>query len=168
MSSGPARAGWRLEFEPRTAPFRDPLMGWTGSRDPLRQVALTFPTLDAALSYAERQGLRTVVHHDMQSRADERDVAKRAFAMAQASRAQDEPRRQAGDAPLDVVRRPDLSADDKRSILMNWAFDQYLILQQQSDAAAAARLSEIEDALLVLEGRGPAASGTPASRRQAA
>jgi hypothetical protein len=187
MSAGPARAGWRLEFEPRCAPFLDPLMGWTGSRDPLRAVALTFPTLAAALSYAERQGLRTVVHHDAQSRADERDMAKRAFsdgtlrhlglqrlqerygdAMAQASRAEDEPRRQAGDGPLDVVRRADLSDDDKRSILMNWAFDQYLILQRQSDSAAAARLSEIEEALLVLEGRGDRRMAAPDSPRRAA
>ena len=36
MSSGPGKAGWRLEFEPRNAPFLDPLMGWTGGRDPLR------------------------------------------------------------------------------------------------------------------------------------
>lgn len=172
MSSGPASSGWRLEFEPRYPPFLDPLMGWTGSRDPLRQVALTFPTLDAALAYAERQGLRTIVHHDAQSRTHERDAAKRVFsdgtlkhlglgrlqehygqAMARASQAEDGPRRHVGDAPLDVVRRPDLSVDDKRSILMNWAFDQYLILQREPDDAAAARLAEIEEALLALEGR---------------
>lgn len=187
LRSAAAPSGWRLEFEPRCAPFLDPLMGWTGSRDPLRPVALTFPTLDAALSYAERQGLRTVVHHDTRSRADECEVAKRAFsdgtlrhlglerlqerygdAMAQASRAEDEPRRQAGDAPLDVVRRADLSDDDKRSVLMNWAFDQYLILQRQSDGAAAARLSEIEEALLVLEGRAGGRTASPDSPRQAA
>lgn len=187
MSSGPAQAGWRLEFEPRTAPFFDPLMGWTGSRDPLRQVALPFPTLDAALSYAERQGLQTVVQHDAQSRADEREVSKRAFsdstlqhlglvrlqerygdAMARASRAENEPRREDADSPLDVVRRSDLSADDKRSILMNWAFDQYLILHRQSDAAAAARLSEIEEALLALEGRAERRAAASHSSRQAA
>ena len=88
--------------------------------------------------------------------------------MAQASRAEDEPRRQAGDGPLDVVRRADLSDDDKRSILMNWAFDQYLILQRQSDCAAAARLSEIEEALLVLEGRAGRRTAAPDPPRQAA
>ena len=88
--------------------------------------------------------------------------------MAQASRAADEPRRQAGDGPLDVVRRADLSEDDKRSILMNWAFDQYLILQRQSDFAAAARLSEIEEALLVLEGRAGCRTAAPDLPRQAA
>jgi hypothetical protein len=186
MSSGPGWPSWRLEFEPRSAPVLDPLMGWTGSRDPLRQVALTFPTLEAALSYAERQGLRAIVHHDAQSRADERDVVKRAFsdgtlrrlglgrlqdhygdAMADASQVY-EPRRQAGDSPLDVVRRSDLSVDDKRSILMNWAFDQHLLLQRQPDATAASRLSEIEQAFLVLEGRAGDAAGADDPPRRAA
>lgn len=187
MSSGPGLAGWRLEFEPLGAPFLDPLMGWTGSRDPLRQVGLTFPTLDAALAYADRQCLRTVVHHDAQSRADEREVAKRAFsdgtlrqlglgrlqerygqAMAQASRGKDDPQRQSGDSPLDVVRRSDLSVDERRSILMNWAFDLYLLLQRQSDAAAAIRLSEIEEALLVLEGRAGGRAAAADAPREAA
>jgi hypothetical protein len=174
MSSAPAQRGWRLEFESRCAPFLDPLMGWTGSRDPLRQVALTFPTLDAALSYSERQGLCTVVQHDAQSRADQRDLAKRAFsdgtlrrlglgqlqdryddAMADASRAVDEPRREAGDSPPGRGAPVRLSVDEKRSILMNWAFDQYLMQQRQPDATAETQLSQIEQAFVVLEG-GPA------------
>lgn len=185
VSAGPGRPGWRLEFEPRRAPFLDPLMGWTGSRDPLRQIALTFPTLDAALSYADRQGLRAIVHHDAQSRADERDVAKRAFsdgtlrqlglgalqnlygdAMAEASQAEDEPRRHSGDSPLDVVRRSDLSVDDKRSILMNWAFDEYL--RRQPDVTASSRLAEIEQAFLVLEGRAGSLEGSDDSPGRAA
>jgi hypothetical protein len=187
MSCGPGRAEWRLEFESRSAPFLDPLMGWTGSRDPLHQVVLSFPSLDAALAYAERQGLRTIVQHDAQSRADERDVAKRVFsdgtlrqlglgrlqerygeAMAQASRTEDDPQRQSGDSPLDVVRRSDLSIDEKRSILMNWAFDLYQLLQRQSDAATASRLPEIEEALLVLEGRGGGMAAAADSPREAA
>ena len=186
MSSGPGAFEWRLEFEPRSAPFLDPLMGWTGGRDPLRQVALSFPTLDAALAYAERQGLRTIVHHDVQSRADQRDVAKRAFsdgtlrqlglgrlqksygeAMAQASRGEGKPQRQLGDSPMDVVLRSDLPVDEKRSILMNWAFDLYLILQRQSDAAVESRLSEIEEAMLMLEGRQGARPLAAASREAA-
>jgi hypothetical protein len=170
MTSGPAPSSWRLEFEPRSAPFQDPLMGWTGSRDPLQQVALTFPTLDAALFYAERQGLRVMVHHDEQSRADERDIAKRAFsddtlqrlglgalqqrygeAMAEARVDGDEPERQAGETPIDVLRRPGLSPDDKRSILMNWAFDEHLREQWEPRYRAAPRLAEIDRALLALE-----------------
>ena len=33
-------------------------MGWTASDDMLDQVELSFPTLDAAVTYAERQGVR--------------------------------------------------------------------------------------------------------------
>jgi hypothetical protein len=36
-------------------------MGYTGSRDTLTQVELTFPTLESAIRYAERQGLSYVV-----------------------------------------------------------------------------------------------------------
>jgi ETC complex I subunit conserved region len=50
--------GWMLEFEPRSRPFIDPLMGWTGSTDTLRQLKLRFPTREAAIDYARRQGLR--------------------------------------------------------------------------------------------------------------
>lgn len=32
-------------------------MGWTGSTDTLTQVRLRFPTREAAIGYAERQGL---------------------------------------------------------------------------------------------------------------
>lgn len=186
MTSAPGEAEWRLEFEPRNAPFLDPLMGWTGGRDPLRHVSLGFPTLEAALAYAERQGLRTIVHHDAQSRADQRDVAKRAFsddtlrqlglgrlqksygeAMAQASRGEEKAQRESGDSPMDVVLRPDLSVDEKRSILMNWAFDLHLILQRQSDAAAASRLSEIEEAVLVLEDQAGRRPSVPAPRAAA-
>jgi hypothetical protein len=58
MSSG--RAGthrWLLEFEPQSAPFIEPLMGWTGSTDPMAQVRLVFRTREAAVAYARRQGL---------------------------------------------------------------------------------------------------------------
>ena len=58
-----ARTGsaWRLAFERRTAPFIEPLMGYTGSGDTLTQVELSFPTLESAIGYAERQGLSYVV-----------------------------------------------------------------------------------------------------------
>src|SRR5438270_887387 len=58
MTSG--RAGtkrWLLEFEPQSAPFIEPLMGWTGSTDPLPQVRLTFPSREAAVAYAQRHRL---------------------------------------------------------------------------------------------------------------
>jgi len=60
-TSARSRPGWRLVFERRTAPFIEPLMGYTGSRDTLTQVELSFPTLESAIRYAERQGLNYVV-----------------------------------------------------------------------------------------------------------
>ncbi len=61
-TSGRARTKkWLLKFERRSPSFIDPLMGWTGGDDTLTQVELTFPTLAAAIAYAERQGLDYVV-----------------------------------------------------------------------------------------------------------
>ena len=57
MQSGAAgTTHWVMEFEPRVAPFMDFLMGWTGSIDPLDQPRMTFPTKEAALAFARRQG----------------------------------------------------------------------------------------------------------------
>lgn len=62
MSSGLARTNlWVLEHEPVEAKRADPLTGWAGSGDTNGQVALNFPTLDAAKAYAARQGLEAVV-----------------------------------------------------------------------------------------------------------
>jgi hypothetical protein len=59
MSSGRWRVGeWVLEFERRSPLFIEPLMGWTGSADTLSQVRLRFPSREAAIAYAHRQGLR--------------------------------------------------------------------------------------------------------------
>jgi len=58
MTSG--RAGtkqWLLEYKPQSAPFIEPLMGWTGSTDPMAHLRLSFPSREAAVAYAERQGL---------------------------------------------------------------------------------------------------------------
>lgn len=52
---------WTLTFEPRTAPWIEPLMGWTATEDTLTQVRLIFPSLQSAIAYAERQGLHYVV-----------------------------------------------------------------------------------------------------------
>jgi hypothetical protein len=51
-------------------PVIEPLMGWTGGDDTLIQVKLTFPTREAAVAYAERQGLTFVIEgHDGAARA---------------------------------------------------------------------------------------------------
>ena len=56
MTSGRARAQrWTLRFERRSAPYIEPLMGWTGDDDTLSQVELSFPSAEAAIAYARRQ-----------------------------------------------------------------------------------------------------------------
>lgn len=62
MTSGKANTRhWKLRFEQRTAPFIEPLMGWTGGTDTLSQVELDFPTAEAAIACAKRQGIHFVV-----------------------------------------------------------------------------------------------------------
>ena len=71
LTSGKARTkSWVLRFDRRTPPVIEPLMGWTGGDDTLTQVELTFPTREAAVAYAERQGLTFVIEgHDNVARA---------------------------------------------------------------------------------------------------
>ncbi len=58
MQSGRARTRrWVLEFVPVEGQRADPLMGWAGSGDTLRQVRLTFASLDEARAYATRHGI---------------------------------------------------------------------------------------------------------------
>ena len=58
MQSGRPRSRiWVLQFEPSGHRSIEPLMGWTASDDPFAQIRLRFPTLAAAVDYAERQGL---------------------------------------------------------------------------------------------------------------
>ncbi len=62
VQAGRADSGhWLLEFEPRSAPFIEPLMGWTGSDDTLRQVRLKFPTREQAVAFAARRGWSSTV-----------------------------------------------------------------------------------------------------------
>lgn len=62
MQSGRARTDrWVLEFEPAEAKRPDPLTGWAGSGDTREQVRLSFPTVEAAQAYAEREGLAFTV-----------------------------------------------------------------------------------------------------------
>ena len=58
MQSGRARAGeWLLQFESHRPKRPDPLTGWSGGADTQEQVILSFPTLDAAKAYADREGI---------------------------------------------------------------------------------------------------------------
>jgi len=58
MQSGRANTQeWALEFAPAEALRLDPLTGWYGSGDTRRQVTLRFPTKEAAMAWADRQGI---------------------------------------------------------------------------------------------------------------
>lgn len=77
MQAGRRRtARWVLEFEPWRARFVEPLMGWTASDDPFAQIHLEFPTLAAAVQYAERQGLDYVVIEPAPERRRPRGTGK--------------------------------------------------------------------------------------------
>lgn len=49
--------GWIVEFEDPQFVRADPLTGWSGGGDPQGQVRLSFPTLERAIAYAEREGI---------------------------------------------------------------------------------------------------------------
>lgn len=76
MQSGKAGTGqWVLEPEAAGAVAIDPLMGWSGSADTNKQVALSFPSKDEAIAYAERQGLAYTLVEPVQSRTAKRSYA---------------------------------------------------------------------------------------------
>ncbi|QXQ04831.1 ETC complex I subunit [Sphingosinicellaceae bacterium] len=58
MQSGKARTGqWVLVTEPAEPQHHDPLTGWIGSGDTRQQVELKFASREAAVAYAEAQGM---------------------------------------------------------------------------------------------------------------
>ena len=58
MQSGKAGTrDWVLEYVPETPPTADPLMGFTSSGDMRRQIRLKFESREAAVGYAERNGI---------------------------------------------------------------------------------------------------------------
>ena len=58
MQSGKARTDeWVLQFESSRPVRPDPLTGWSGGSDTQSQVTLTFPSLEAAQTYAMREGI---------------------------------------------------------------------------------------------------------------
>ncbi|MFN3613852.1 MAG: ETC complex I subunit [Rubrimonas sp.] len=62
MTSGQAKTrAWVLEYTPEVPKKLDPLMGWTGSRDMLTQVRLSFDTREEAVDYAQRNGIPYVL-----------------------------------------------------------------------------------------------------------
>ena len=56
--SGRARTDlWVLDYQQSEPQRADPLTGWAGSSDTRNQLRLTFPTLEAAIDYAKREGI---------------------------------------------------------------------------------------------------------------
>ncbi|MER8864207.1 ETC complex I subunit [Mesorhizobium sp. M0751] len=181
MTSGRARPkGWRLVFERRAAPVIEPLMGYTASGDTLTQVELDFPTAQAAIDYAERQGLAYTVQGSPaaeESGVESADADKRLqggadvvwnrvqLALLQSSHGGVSQAPHYGPAltdpealyasPMDVVVDPLLTADEKRAILRNWAWNEYLVdlatAEGMPENARPTRLDEVELALLALE-----------------
>lgn len=71
MSSGTAKTHmWVLEHTPNTAREVDPLMGWTSSNDTQAQVKLRFDTKEAALAYANANGIDAVVRDPNKRKAN--------------------------------------------------------------------------------------------------
>lgn len=161
---GKARSkGWRLVFERRTAPFIEPLMGYTSGDDTLAQVELGFPTLESAIRYAERQGLTYVVQTPTalvgkgrclrldempaqagsSTRASSDAVLERlglavlqesyGRALDSAANRNDPSGSDGWTSPMDLVRDLTLPLEAKRSILMNWVLTEYLIDQATNE-----------------------------------
>ncbi len=63
MTSGMAKTRkWVLEYAPANAREIDPLMGWTSSVDTQSQVRLKFDSKEAAIAYAEANGLSVQIN----------------------------------------------------------------------------------------------------------
>jgi len=76
MQSGQGRSGrWVLEFESKDRQRHDPVTGWIGSADTQQQVRLTFPTMEAAVDYATREGITYEIR-----RGSERKLIIQAYA----------------------------------------------------------------------------------------
>ena len=62
MQSGRGQSkAWVLEYEPSDRKTPDPLMGWNGSRDTLSQLRLKFDSKEAAIAFAQREGIEAEV-----------------------------------------------------------------------------------------------------------
>ena len=73
MSSGTAKTRkWVLDFVNETPREIDPLMGWTSNTDTQSQVRLTFDSKEAALDYAQENGIDAIVTEPKARRANVR------------------------------------------------------------------------------------------------
>jgi hypothetical protein len=177
MTSGRANTcNWVLEFEPRSREFIEPLMGWTGGTDPLRHVRLSFPTRDAAIAYARREGLPFTVHEPQELRPAQCPAGNRPEAPAHVVLhgdplfcfAWDRPHLVMPDlnmalldparvfaSPHEVATHPLLTAEEKREILTRWLWDARRIEatadEAPLDGGEPSRLDEVLQALALLD-----------------
>ncbi|TIS82614.1 MAG: ETC complex I subunit, partial [Mesorhizobium sp.] len=167
-----------------------------GSRDTLTQVELNFPTLESAVRYAERQGLSYVVQNateqadDGATRPAKPGRSTYGFsnmtldrlglgalqesygcALDGAANRNDPSGPESWTSPMGVARDPKLTLEAKRSILMNWAWTEYLIDLATNEGMPEndrpSRLDEVQQALLALE-REVAADQANSGMRKAA
>jgi len=156
-------------------------MGWTGNDDTLSQVELAFPSVEAAVAYARRQGVNFVVRGlsavgdnlqrvaDAKARGTSRETV-RPWRLEGIERTlgpeviqQGVPRgtdASSGYAnPKDVLADPALTQSEKRDVLQRWALDAYLIelaLSKGLPVSHQSRLDDVIDALIDLDDTKPA------------
>jgi hypothetical protein len=170
------RAGtdqWVLRFERRGPQTIEPLMGWTADDDPLAQVELRFTSCEAAVAYAQRQGLAYRVQGEpITATRIQRDHARKEARQREAAElymtaaalgwmdAQygvatvghrpdldqalvDPPSVFA--SPFEVVHDPGLPLEDKREILRRWAWDEWLLEVEASESPAPGKPSRYDE-----------------------
>jgi NADH dehydrogenase ubiquinone Fe-S protein 4 len=156
--SGKARTRkWTLRFEPRSSRYVEPLTGSIGNDDTLSRIELTFPSAEAAVAHARRQGLQYVIPGlaDMDSNIRQMGDTKPAQCVS-TSRPEWLERTLGPETirknahryvnPKDVLRDPSLSKAEKRDVLRCWALDAYLI-ESTSKGDAVLRHSRLDDAI---------------------
>jgi len=65
-----------LEMEPRERREPDALIGWVGSGDTEQQLVMRFPTKEAAIAYAKREGLDFTVDDPHERRIKPKSYAE--------------------------------------------------------------------------------------------
>ena len=187
MTSGRANTcDWVLEFEPRSREFTEPLMGWTGGDDPLRHLRLRFPTREAAMAYARREGLPFTVHEPQEPRparcgTPAAPAQADTFADPLLALAWEHPHLVMPDldaalldpagafaSPRDVVRHPLLATAERREILRRWLWDARRIEATAEESPLGggepSRLDEVLEALALLDRTDGRAAGDAGRR----
>ncbi|MCW2242520.1 ETC complex I subunit [Azospirillum canadense] len=176
-TSGKVRScAWVLSFQPCSAQFVEPLMGWCGGDDPLRHVELRFRSRDAAVRFATRHGIPFEVDEPPRDRPTAVGCPEPPAAMwtdwmldclepvrsgdlrwsaADVERAILNPAGLFRD-PFEVVSHAALTSTEKRRILTSWEWDALRIEATQDEAwldGEPSRLEEVRAALRALDGR---------------